>query len=143
MLLKNDGYFLLELLLSLSVLLMLCLFFMPLLTDLANQYQQLVRDKKANQLLFEELQAHLLEDRTNSRYSIVHNGTEYQVFWNQSTSSGQMEVCVKVDKQILLPSTQVCKDARMKRLLRFSKCCLHSPFLQPLYFSWFHYFISY
>ena len=63
----------------LSVLLMLCLFFMPLLTDLAN-HQQLVRDKKANQLLFEELQAHLLEDRTNSRYSIVHNGTRISGF---------------------------------------------------------------
>ncbi|MEH7111907.1 hypothetical protein V7124_05930 [Neobacillus niacini] len=108
MLSKNDGFFLLELLLSLSALFMLCVFFIPLLADLANQYQQLVRDKKASQLLFEELQNNLLEDRSNSTYSILHNGIEYQVYWNQAASGGQKEVCVKVDEQTWLPRTQVC-----------------------------------
>ncbi|MEH7013928.1 hypothetical protein V7087_24480, partial [Neobacillus niacini] len=69
MLWKNDGFFLLELLLSLSAWFMLGMFFIPLLMDLSYQSQQLVRDKKAKQFLFEELQANLVEDRSNSSYS--------------------------------------------------------------------------
>lgn len=106
---KNDGFFLLELLLSLSAWLMIGVVFMPLLVDLSNQSQQLVRDKKVNQLLFEELQANLVEDRTNSSYSIFHDGTEYKISWTQLSVNGLMEVCVKVDETTFLPRTEICK----------------------------------
>jgi competence protein ComGE len=109
MLWKNDGFFLLELLLSLSAWFMMSMFFMPLLMELSHQSQQLVRDKKAVQFLFEELQANLTEDRTNSNYSIYHNGTEYKIYWIQSSDIGQKEVCVKVDKTAFLPKTEICK----------------------------------
>jgi competence protein ComGE len=109
MLRKNDGFFLLELLLSLSAWFMMSMFFMPLLMELSHQSQQLVRDKKAVQFLFEELQANLTEDRTNSNYSINHNGTEYKIYWIQSSDIGQKEVCVKVDKTAFLPKTEICK----------------------------------
>lgn len=108
MLWKSDGYFLLELLLSLSVWFMIGMFFMPLLIELSSQSEQLVRDKKAVQFLFEELQANFTEDRTNSNYSIFHNGTEYKIFWNRQ-SIGQKEVCVKVDETFFLPKTEICK----------------------------------
>ncbi|MDQ0975923.1 competence protein ComGE [Neobacillus niacini] len=111
MLWKNDGFFLLELLLSLSAWFMMSMFFMPLLIELSHQSQQLVRDKKAVQFLFEELQANLTEDRTNSNYSIYHNGTEYKIYWIQSSEIGQKEVCVKVDKTAFLPKTEICKVA--------------------------------
>lgn len=87
---------------------MIGLIFMPLLMDLTHQSQQLLRDKKSKQFLFEELQANLAEDRTNSSYSIFHNGTEYKVYWNQSPGNGQKEVCVKVEKNPLLPATEIC-----------------------------------
>lgn len=109
MLLKNDGFFLLELLLSLSAWFMLGMFFMPILIELSNQSQQLVRDKKAVLFLFEELQANLTEDRTNSNYSIFHNGTEYKIYWKQSSVIGQKEVCVKVEETSFLPRTEICK----------------------------------
>ncbi|MFB3165949.1 hypothetical protein P5G62_002180 [Neobacillus sp. 179-C4.2 HS] len=109
MLWKNDGFFLLELLLSLSAWFMMSMFFMPLLMELSHQSQQLVRDKKAVQFLFEELHANLTEDRTNSNYSIYHNGTEYKIYWIQSSDIGQKEVCVKVDKTAFLPKTEICK----------------------------------
>jgi competence protein ComGE len=109
MLWKNDGFFLLELLLSLSAWFMMSMFFMPLLMELSHQSQQLVRDKKAVQFLFEELQANLTEDRTTSNYSIYHNGTEYKIYWIQSSDIGQKEVCVKVDKTAFLPKTEICK----------------------------------
>jgi competence protein ComGE len=109
MLSKNDGYFLLELLLSLSAWFMMGTFFIPLLMDISNQSRQLVQDKKAKQFLFEELQANLVEDRTNSKYSIFHNGTEYKIYWAQSTVNGQKEVCVEVDGNTYLPRTKLCK----------------------------------
>jgi competence protein ComGE len=108
MLWKNDGFFLLELLLSLSALFMLSLFFVPLLMDLANQSQQLMRSKMAKQFLYEELQANLIADQTNASYSIFHNGTEYKIYWIQSTVHGQKEACVKVDEKTVLPSTEIC-----------------------------------
>lgn len=109
MLWKSDGFFLLELLLSLSAWFMIGMFFMPLLMDFSTQAQQLVRDKKAVQFLFEELQANLTEDRTNSKYSIFHNGTEYKIYWIQPSDIGPKEVCVKVDETAFLPSTEICK----------------------------------
>ncbi|MEH7178732.1 competence type IV pilus minor pilin ComGE [Neobacillus vireti] len=108
MLSKNDGFILLELLLSLSALFMLCTFFIPLLLDLNNQSHQLLRNKKAKQLLFEELQANLIEDRTGASYSKFHNGTEYKIYWLPSPLDGQEEVCVKVVEQTFLPGNEIC-----------------------------------
>jgi competence protein ComGE len=108
MLSKNEGFFLLELLLSLSALLMLCLFFMPLLMDVSNQSHRLASEKKAKQLVFEELQANLLEDRTSHNYSKFLNGTEYKIYWNQSPVNGQKEVCVEVGEQTFHPRIEIC-----------------------------------
>ncbi|MEC1522991.1 hypothetical protein P9D43_13360 [Neobacillus niacini] len=108
MLRKSNGFFLLDLLLSLSAWFMMGMFFMPLLIDLSNQSQQLVRDKKGEQFLFEELQANLTEVRTSSNYSIFHNGTEYKIYWNH-LSGIEKEVCVKVDETALLRGTEICK----------------------------------
>ncbi|MFP7297651.1 hypothetical protein [Neobacillus niacini] len=110
MLWKNDGFFLLELLLSLSALLMLGLFFMPLLIDLGTQSQQLVREKRAKQFLFEELQANLIQDRTNTHYTDTLNGTEYAIYWRQTPVNGKKEVCVKVVENTLLPSLEICAE---------------------------------
>jgi competence protein ComGE len=105
---KNDGFFLLELLLSLSALFMLSMFFVPLLIDFSNQSQQLMRDKRAKQFLFEELQANLIEDRMNTHYSITLNGTVYTVYWRLNSVNGQKEVCVKVDENTRLQSFEDC-----------------------------------
>ena len=106
MLRKIEGFFLLELLLSLSAWFLLLLFFIPILTELANQSQQLVREKRANQLLYEELQANLTEDRTNFSYSLSHNGTEYKIYWTQENTL--KEVCVKVEGTSLLSKIENC-----------------------------------
>lgn len=108
MLWKNDGFFLLELLLSLSALFMICIFFIPLLLDLTNQSQQLARNKKVKQFLYEELQANLSADWSNSSYSVFHNRIEYKVYWKQSSLYEQKEVCVKVDENTFLQRIEIC-----------------------------------
>lgn len=106
MLVKNNGFFLLELLLSLSVWFMIGLFFVPLLMDLTNQSKELELDKKAKQLLFEELHAKLIDESINSSYSIFDNGHEYKIYWNEI--AGQTEVCVTIEENISLPEKKIC-----------------------------------
>lgn len=106
MLSKNNGFFLLELLFSLSVWLMLGLFFVPLLMDLKNQSQQLEINKKANQLLFEELHAKLIDDHVYSGYSIFAKGRKYQIIWREAT--GEKEVCVSVAESSYQQKSEIC-----------------------------------
>lgn len=108
MLLKNNGFFLLELLLSLSIWFMICLFFIPLLIDLKSQSLQLDVDKKANQLLFEELQANLIDNGIFTSYSVTHNGLEFKIIWRDTPDISQKEVCVKVEKNAIYAETEIC-----------------------------------
>ncbi|MGX6442734.1 hypothetical protein ACWM35_05825 [Neobacillus sp. K501] len=108
MLLKNDGFFLLELLLSLSVWIMIGLFFVPLLMDLKNQSQELEIYKKANQLLYEELHATLSDDHLEARYSVIEKGREYQIEWRDG--GGEKEVCVSVVEVSSQQKTEICAN---------------------------------
>jgi competence protein ComGC len=105
---KNKGFFLLELLLSLSAWFMLCLFFIPLLIDLKIQSQQLEVHKKAEQLLYEELQASIVDGQKYLNYSVSHQGIEYRIEWRDLSLSGQKEVCVKVEKHSFISKTEMC-----------------------------------
>ncbi|MDF2856608.1 MAG: hypothetical protein K0Q87_2459 [Neobacillus sp.] len=107
MLSKNDGFFLLELLLSLSAWFMISLFFIPLLIELKSQSIQLEVDKKITHLLYEELQANLINGIATN-YSVTHNGLEYQINWSDTPGSSQKEVCVKVEKNAISAKTEKC-----------------------------------
>ncbi|OLS41705.1 hypothetical protein [Bacillus sp. MRMR6] len=109
MLLKNNsGYFLLELLLSLSFMLMIGLFLVPLLRDLSVQSQQLIIDQKMNQLLYEELQAKLKDSPTFSSYSLTHNGLVFSIQWNESAVKEQKEVCVSFEGSTFIKKAEIC-----------------------------------
>jgi competence protein ComGE len=108
MLLKNNGFFLLELLLSLSVWFMIATFFLTILIDLSTQSQQQLTTQKANQFLFEALQANLMVESNFASYSILNNGTEYNIFWGESSILGKREVCVKVEETIFQPKVELC-----------------------------------
>jgi type II secretory pathway pseudopilin PulG len=107
MLRSTKGYFLLELLLSLSALLMLCLYLLPLLLELREQSQQLDLENRARQIMFEELQAKLISKETFSGYSFIQNGVEYKITW-KDTGADQKEVCVRIEKNSFLPEIERC-----------------------------------
>lgn len=108
MLRSNKGFFLLELLLSLSALLMLSLFLLPLLMDVRGQKIQLEIEKKARQIMYEELQAKINNNPTFSNYTISHNRVAYNIIWKDSQVTGQKEVCVRVEKNSFLHQTEIC-----------------------------------
>ncbi len=97
MLRNNKGYFLLELLLSLSAMFMVCLFFIPLLMDLRDQSMTLEIEKKARQIMYEELQAKLNGSQTFTNRALVQNGVEYRIDWRNTDETGQKEVRVSAD----------------------------------------------
>ena len=108
MLKSTRGFFLLELLLSLSAWLMLSLFFLPLLIDLREQSLHLELESKAKQLMYEELQSKLINNKTFSNYTSILNGVEYQILWKDSDAVNQKEVCVRIEKSSFLPETEIC-----------------------------------
>lgn len=110
MLSKNEGFFLLELLLSLSTLLMLSLFFVPLFVDLAKQSKQLEIDQQAEQFIYEELKASLINERIFPDHSIFLNGIKYMIIWKNQEVAGYQEVCVKVEKTQFSLETNICRS---------------------------------
>jgi len=109
MLQKNKGFFLIELLLSLSAWLMMCLFFIPIFTDLMNQSRKVEVEKKANQLLYEELEAKLGIGPSFANYSVFVNSIEYKISWKDLQASSQKEVCVTVDNSSFLSKMEICR----------------------------------
>jgi competence protein ComGE len=108
MLRNNKGYFLLELLLSLSTMLMLSLFLLPLFMELRDQSKKVEIEKTAQRLMYEELKAKIIGKGTMSDSSIILNTIEYKIIWSNTDVSSQKEVCVKVEKNSLHPETNVC-----------------------------------
>ncbi|MBV7507464.1 hypothetical protein KW850_19675 [Bacillus sp. sid0103] len=108
MLRNTNGYFLLELLLSLSALLILSMFLLPLLTELREQSRQLELERKARQLMYEVLQMNLVSNQPTVNSTTIQNGVEYQILWKDSESANQKEVCVRVAKNSFLPEVEVC-----------------------------------
>ncbi|MEH6906552.1 hypothetical protein [Neobacillus drentensis] len=107
MLRSIKGFFLLELLLSLSAWLMLSLFCLPLLIELRDQSRQLELERKARQLMYEELQTQLI-NKSFSNYTSILNGVEYQIIWKNNETVGQKEVCARIEKNSFLPETEIC-----------------------------------
>ncbi|EKN66286.1 hypothetical protein BABA_16747 [Neobacillus bataviensis LMG 21833] len=110
MLRSNKGFFLLELLLSLSALLMLSLYLLPLLMESRNQSRQVEIENSARKLMYEELQAKLVDSQTRKNYTIIRNKVEFKIIWNdtEAEAAGQKVVCVKVEKSAFLSEYKIC-----------------------------------
>jgi hypothetical protein len=87
---------------------MLCLFILPQLIELNKQSLQLQVNKKAEQLLYEELQAKLIDGQSFTNYTILYRGIEYRILWSNLAVTEQKEVCVRVDKNAFLLRTEIC-----------------------------------
>ncbi|MDQ6599635.1 hypothetical protein E2K98_15400 [Bacillus salipaludis] len=105
---KNRGFFLLELLLSLSAWFMMCLFFMPIIIELNSQSKKLQIEKMARQLVYQELEAKIIEGKLDTNYSVLKDGIEYKISWKDTAFSGAKEVCVNVEETAVHSKTEIC-----------------------------------
>jgi competence protein ComGE len=124
---KNKGFFLLELLLSLAAWFMLCLFILPMLIELNKQAIQLEVTKKAEQLLYEELQAKLIDGQSYISYSVYYHNIEYKIIWRNQAVIGLKEVCVKVEKNAYFQETEICMVPEWRGFYghRSAACFIH------------------
>ncbi|AZU63323.1 hypothetical protein [Neobacillus mesonae] len=97
MLRNNNGFFLLELLLSLSAMFMICIYFIPLLIDIRNQTMVLEIEKTSRQIMYEELQAKLINSQGFADQVFIQNNVEYLIQWRGIEEGEEKEVCVSVD----------------------------------------------
>lgn len=107
MLRKTDGYFLAELLLSLSTWLLITLFLLPLLMLLKDQSVGLQLENTALHLLYDELERKIDEGVSVSDKVVILNGFSYEITWIDDTS--QTEVCVEY-KDVYSSIHKKCKS---------------------------------
>jgi competence protein ComGE len=93
MLRRNNGYFLVELLLSLSTWIIVTGVLLPLYLHLQYQTDLLQLENTALHLLFDELENKLDNNLLVGNKSIVLNGNLYEIKWYENTS--KPEVCVE------------------------------------------------
>lgn len=94
---KSEGFFLIELLLSFSALLLVSLFLIPDLIFLRDQARQTQIEKEAYQLLYEELKEKISVGGPFNNYSLDKRGTRFTITWSDRPEIGKKEVCVQVE----------------------------------------------
>src|SRR5687767_6054011 len=89
---KNDGFFLVELLLSLSTWLIALGFLLPYIIQVTSQLEGLELEKTATHILYDELEKMKVDGSTGSNISVTRNGVIYEV--ETSESEAGLEVCI-------------------------------------------------
>jgi hypothetical protein len=70
--------------------------------------RQLEIEKTAKRLVYEELQAKLIDNTNFVDYTTIQNKIVYQISWRNSSLGNQKEVCVTVEKNSLHRETSKC-----------------------------------
>lgn len=95
--LKNEGFFLAELLLSLSAWLMAACVLLPLSISLITQSIDLRREADALYLLYDRLQEMKIRTEPIGTESINRNGTLFTIRASDHSPESLVEVCVDFD----------------------------------------------
>lgn len=107
MLRRNNGYFLVELLLSLSTWILVTGCLLPLLLHLYYLTDLLQLENTANHLLFDELESNLVGNAFIGNKTILLNGTQFAINWNDDAQPA--EVCVEYN-DIYSNFQKICKS---------------------------------
>ncbi|MBY0122407.1 phosphatase [Bacillus sp. S/N-304-OC-R1] len=94
---RNDGFFLPELILSLSAWLLIAGIFFPLVMNIVNQSLQLKQEFEVSRLLYEELIRAKKEGVLPVSHSLLVNGTQYTISLDSSGGNTGVEVCIKYE----------------------------------------------
>ncbi|WP_436372901.1 phosphatase [Cytobacillus sp. BC1816] len=92
---RNEGFFLAELLLSLSGILLAAGIMFPLVIKAIEHSEEVKQDYKSTQLLYESLQQAASEGHYPEGKTIIKNQTVYEIF--PIENQGFMEVCIRYE----------------------------------------------
>ncbi|USK48839.1 phosphatase [Bacillus sp. CMF12] len=92
---RNEGFFLAELLLSLSGMLLAAGIMFPLVIKAIEHSEEVKQDYESTQLLYEYLQQAASEGRFPEEKTMKKNQTVYEIF--PMENQGFMEVCIRYE----------------------------------------------
>ncbi|WP_264738538.1 phosphatase [Cytobacillus firmus] len=92
---RNEGFFLAELLLSLSGMLLAAGIVFPLIIKAIEHSEEVKQDYESTQLLYESLQQSASEGRFPDGKTMKRNQTVYEIF--PKVNQGFMEVCIRYE----------------------------------------------
>ena len=96
MLRENKGYFLLELLISLSGWILMAGIFVPMLVGINKQSIEIQEKSEAIQILYEYMQKVVVENPERNDISLIKNNKQYEIVW--SVENGvKSEVCIQYE----------------------------------------------
>lgn len=100
---RNDGFFLAELLITLSAWLVIASVFFPLIIQAVNQSLLVKQEFLAAEILYESL----IDAKKNAVYppieTIVVDQTVFEIFQKGNGESANMEVCIKYEDLLQRP----------------------------------------
>lgn len=97
MLLKNKGYYLLELILSLSGWILIISFFVPMLIGYHKQSIQIQEKSQAVQILYQYIEKVIIEDPARENFSLTKNNKRYDIVWFGNREGIKSEVCIRYE----------------------------------------------
>ncbi|MBB6444904.1 hypothetical protein [Bacillus benzoevorans] len=103
--LKNDGFYMAELMLSLAGWLLIAGFIVPYILQVKKQTIQVYEQEEAFHLLYESIQTVLIEHPERINNTVVKGGILYEVMWQE----GGKEVCVTYE-DVLQKKNQLCRE---------------------------------
>lgn len=103
--LRNDGFYMAELMLSLAGWLLIAGFLVPYILQVKKQTIQVHERAEAFHLLAESMQTVLIEHPERVNNTVVKDGISYVVMWQE----GGKEVCITYE-DILQKKNQFCEE---------------------------------
>jgi competence protein ComGE len=97
MLSKNKGYYLLELILSLSGWILIASIMVPMMIQFNKQSVQIQEKSEALHVLYEYVQEVLIENPERENFSVIKNNKSYDIIWFGEKEGRKSEVCIRYE----------------------------------------------
>lgn len=97
MLLKNKGYYLVELLLSLSGWILIASMVVPMLIQINKQSVQMKEKSEALHILYEYVQEVLIENPERENFNVMKNNNTFDIIWFGEKDGRKSEVCIRYE----------------------------------------------
>ena len=102
---KNDGFYMAELMLSLAGWLLIAGLFVPYFIHIKKQTIQVEEQSVAYHLLYETMQTVLIEHSEEVNSTVVKDGTTYEIIWQE----GEREMCIRYE-DVFKQNNQLCRE---------------------------------
>jgi competence protein ComGE len=95
--LKNNGFYMAELLLSLSGWLLIACILVPMFIQLNKQSIQIQERSDALHILYEYVQTIVVENPDRENVIITRGDTQYEIVWREESVNRKMEVAISYE----------------------------------------------